>query len=366
MKIGFVAEPYEESHASGMGYVVLELMRNLPVQGPRHEYIFYSSRPIDRTSVTGAFTNVMIPRGILRKLWHFWTLKEKPDVLIYMVPMLPLVLRGVRSVPMCQELGSQKIRPESLHDLIFSFVRDQMLMRLCFARARHIIAASQATKDDILRFYKLPAEKVSVIYDGFQDLGVLAGKASPVAESLKPYFFFAGKVKYRKNVHGIVSAFIAFKERTQSPCKLVIAGDYSGAYYENIMRDLNEHHLAAEVHFVGYASGAEMYAYYTGALACVFPSLNEGFGMPIIEAMSLGTPVITSNISSMAEVAADAGLLVDPKDPASIGAAMERVYSDEALRRQLIEKGKARAAEFSWPKAAREYVELLEKVESRK
>jgi glycosyltransferase involved in cell wall biosynthesis len=362
MKIGFVAEPYEETHASGMGYVVLELMRNLPKEGMQHEFVFYSSRPIDRTSVPGPFEQVIIPRGFLGKLWYFWRLSDKPDALVYMVPMMPLITRGILSVPMCQEVVSQKIRPSGVRDRVFSLVRDQILMRLCFARARHVIAASQATKDDLVKFYKLPAEKISVIYDGFQSLERFSADAEPVDNNLQPYFFFAGKVKYRKNVHGIVSAFTAFKERMRNPCTLVLAGDYGGPYYDRIMTEVREHNCERDVHFVGYATGPQMYAYYTGALACLFPSLNEGFGMPIIEAMSLGTPVITSNISSMAEVAGDAGLLVDPKDPASISAAMERIYRNEELRMQLIAKGKARSAQFSWSKAAREYIEVLEKL----
>lgn len=359
MKIGLVAEPYEESHASGMGHVVLELMRHLPAVSSEHEFIFYSSRPIRRERVPGTFQNASMPKGFVRKLLFFLFLKDAPDVLVSMVPMLPLVSLRTRTVPMCQELGSQKIRPEGFRAQLFAFVRDQILMRFAFARAVHIIAASEATKVDILAFYKVPSEKVTVIYDGFQDLGVHAGSL-PAPEEFKPYFFFAGKVKYRKNVHGIVSAFIAMRERTGADCKLVLAGDYGGEYYKNLMQQLREHHLESEVHFVGYATGAQMYAYYTGALACLFPSLNEGFGMPIIEAMSLGVPVITSNISSMAEVAGDAGLLVEPRDPEDISRAMERVYADAELRRELIRKGKERAKLFSWPKAAQEYVRVLE------
>lgn len=359
MKIGLVADPYEESHASGMGHVVLELMRHLPAASAEHEFIFYSSHPISRERVPGSFQNIPMPMGLVRKLLFFLFIKDAPDVLVSMVPMLPLVSLRARTVPMCQELGSQKIRPEGIRARALAFVRDQMLMRLAFARAVHIVAASEATKADILEFYSVKPEKITVIYDGFQDLGVCAG-GSPVSAELKPYFFFAGKVKYRKNVHGIVAAFISFRERTGADCKLVIAGDYGGEYYQNLMQQLREHHLEHEVHFVGYATGAQMYAYYTGALACLFPSLNEGFGMPIIEAMSLGTPVITSNISSMAEVAGDAGLQVDPHDPEDISRAMERVWKDETLRQELVAKGKARAAQFSWDKAAAEYVALLE------
>lgn len=361
MKIGFVAEPYEETNASGMGYVVVELMRHLPAAGSTHEFIFYSSKPIDAAFVPGKYTNVIIPRGFLQKLLFFFFLEEKPDVLISMVPMLPLIVRGMRYVPMCQELGSQKIAPVGLREKIFAFVRDQILMRIAFTRAPKVIAASEATKADLIRFYGLTPESIVVSYDGFQSLERFAAEAKPIDSALQPYFFFVGKVKPRKNVHGIVSAFIALRERG-AKCNLILAGDYAGEYYAGIKKEIDAHGLSDDIRFVGYTTGAELYAYYTNALACLFPSLNEGFGMPIAEAMSLGVPVITSNISSMQEVAGDAALLVDPHDVADIMKAMERVYEDEVVRAQLIEKGKDRAKNFSWPKAAREYIAVAQSV----
>ncbi len=360
MRIGFVAEPYEERNASGMGYVILELMRNLPKEGPAHEFLFYSSKPIDRALVPGAYENIIVPHNFLKKLWFFFTLKNCPDALIFMVPMVPLIVRGVHAIPMCQELASQKIPPQGLSAKAFAFLRDQILMRLSFARASHIIAASEATKKDLMHFYGIGEDRIAVSYDGFQSLEVYKDEAVPVNENLKPYFFFIGKVKYRKNVHGIVSAFIRFKKRMSSNCQLVIAGDYGGSYYEKIQEDIKEAGLEQNVHFVGYTVKGALYAYYKNALACVFPSINEGFGMPIVEAMSLGTPVITSNISSMAEVADDAALLVDPHNVDAISEAMERIYNGEALRTELITKGKDRATIFSWPKAAREYIRVVE------
>ncbi len=362
MRIGFVAEPYEEKNASGMGHVIVELMRNLPLQGARHEFVFYSSTPLNRTLVSSTYTNVIIPRHFLRKLWYFFTLREKPDVLIFMVPMMPLIVRGIKAVPMCQELASQKIRPKGLLHQIFAFVRDHILMRFSLGRASKILAASKATQTDLMRFYKIPADRIVVSYDGFQDLRKYAEDAPTIDPKLEPFFFFAGKVKYRKNVHGIVSAFIAFKERTKVECKLVIAGEYGGEYYESIMRDIRARTATDDIVFIGYTTAGSLYAHYTRALACLFPSLNEGFGMPILEAMSLGTPVITSNISSMTEVAGGAALLVDPHDTNDISRAMERIFSDEPLRRELAKKGKERAQEFSWPKAAREYIALAERI----
>lgn len=360
MRIGFVAEPYEESNASGMGYVVLELMKHLQREGREHEYVFYSSRPLNRELVPGTYTNVIVPRHFLAKLWWFYTMKRQVDALFVIAPLLPLILpRGIHTLLVCQELGSQKIQPKNVHHALVAYFRDHILMPLSVKRAAHIIAASRATKDDILKYYPAAAEKVTVVHDGYQDLSIYAGDAPSIDENLRPYFFFAGKLKYRKNIHGIVSGFIRFRERTNARVKLVLAGDYGGEYYETFMRELREHKLDGEVYFPGYTVGGKLYAFYTKALALVFPSLNEGFGMPILEAMSLGVPVITSKISSMGEVAGDAGLLVDPYDPDDIAKAMERIYRDETLRISLIERGREHAKTFSWQRAARECLSIV-------
>lgn len=282
------------------------------------------------------------------------------DVLLFVAPLLPLVVpRSIRSVVICQELANLKFPVERISEKALVFVRDWILMPNCFARAERIVAASEATKEDIVHFYKISPGKIVIVHDGFQDLTEFASAAPPIDENLKPYFFFAGKVKSRKNVHGIISAFISFKKRTESNCKLLIAGSYGGEYYENMRRLLEGNGLLDEVCFLGYVKNPHLYSLYKNALACIYPSFNEGFGMPILEAMQLGTPVITSNISSMPEIAGGAALLVDPFDVEDISRAMEKLYSDQALRADLIVKGLARAKMFSWAKAADAYFDLL-------
>src|SRR3989344_1321641 len=357
MKIGFVAEPYEEHNASGMGFVVSELLKNMLTQGTSHEFVIYSTSPIDRNFIPGTYRTVRLPRGFIRKIfWFFWMPREI-DALLFVAPLLPLLIpRSVRPIVICQELASQKIRPNGFTETLFAFIRDRVLMPLCIRRAKVIIAASDATRRDLQKFYGVPEQKLKVIYDGYQDLSRYAADAPTIDKALTPFFFFAGKVKYRKNVHGIVSAFIDFKKRTKVSVQLVIAGDYGGEYYEEIMKTLHEAEMEREVHFIGYTSGSKLYAYYKDALAVVFPSINEGFGMPIIEAMSVGTPVITSNISSMAEAAGNAALLVDPFDVSDISRAMEHIFYDTGLRAKLIEKGYVQAKKFSWEKTAKEYM----------
>jgi glycosyltransferase involved in cell wall biosynthesis len=360
MKIGFVAEPYEESHASGMGYVVLEFIKNIAEQANGDELVVYSSRPVNRNFLPGKYTNTLMPKGFVRQFFYFLRLKDDVDTLLFIAPLLPLWLpKRVKAVLVCQELASQNIKPKGLRDRTRSFLRDKILMPVCIARASKIIAASNSTKRDILRFYRVPEEKVQVIYDGFQDLGRFAESAPPIDASMQPYFFFAGKVKYRKNVHGIVAAFIALKQRRPSEIKLIIAGDYGGEYHAAMLQALEEAGFAQDVFFVGYVSSEKLYALYKHAAGFVFPSINEGFGMPPVEAMSLGVPVLTSKISSMAEVAGDAALLVDPFNVAEISDAMEKILFDDAVRADLIGKGYERAKKFSWPLAASECLTLL-------
>ena len=360
MRIGFVAEPYEEHGASGMGYFISELLKQLLVQGSEHEFVVYSSKSVDKEFIPGDYRTVRIPRNFVAKLWWFSRMEKEVDVLLFVVPLLPLILpRGIRSLPICQELANLKFPPEHISEKAFALVRDHILMPACFARTERMVAASAATKEDIIRFYKMPPSQIAVVHDGFQDLTEFASAAPSIDEDLKPYLFFASKVKPRKNVHGIVSAFIRFKKRTSADCKLLIAGSYSGPYYERIRQEIEDNGLLDEVHFLGYVTNPHLYSLYKNALACVYPSLNEGFGMPILEAMRLSTPVITSNISSMPEIAGGAALLVDPFDAEDIARAMERVYSDPALRADLIQKGLARAKLFSWAKAADAYLDLL-------
>ena len=359
MKIGFVAEPYEEKNASGMGYVVMELMKNLPL-GPGDTLVVYSSKPVSRELVKTPFENVIVSRKFFGKLARFFFMKKEVDVLMFVAPLLPLVIpRAIKPVMICQELGSQKTPVEGFKEKCIAILRDQILMPRSLARSAVVIAASNATKADIHTYYRVPDEKVKVVYDGYQDLSVFKESAPPVDAKMKPFFFFAGKVKGRKNVHGIVSGFVSFKNRVKTDAKLVIAGDYGGDYYQKMKKEIDDNHLSGDVFFPGYTVGASLYAYYKNALALVFPSFNEGFGMPPVEAMSLGLPVITSNLSSMAEVAADAGLLVNPYDVEDISRAMERIYFDVPFREELVRRGYERAKDFSWSKAAREVMDIM-------
>lgn len=361
MKIGFVAEPYEESGASGMAYMIWELLKNLPAMGKSHEFTIYSSKPIQKDLIVVPIRNVIVPKGFIGKLIWFFNMKDDIDVLLFVTPLLPLILpRRIKAVPICPELVSQKITPGSFRSKLIALVRDQILLPICLQRATKIISISLATINDIVTYYKIPRDKITLIYVGFQDLKAYKESAPAVDKKMIPYFFFTGRVKPRKNVHAIVSAFIAFKKRVKTDCKLVIAGKTGDAYYRKMLLEIERNNLQSSVFFVGYVQTNFLCSYYLHARAFVFPSLNEGFGMPVVEAMNLGVPVITSNISSLPEAAGDAGVLVNPYDIGDISRAMERIYSDVGFRTILIEKGYAQAKKFSWEKTAEEYLRFLE------
>ncbi|MFH1956617.1 MAG: glycosyltransferase family 1 protein [Patescibacteria group bacterium] len=360
MKIGFVAEPYEEKNASGMGHVVLELIKNLLEQDKENEFIIFSSVNFNEERLIGNSKNILIPKSFLKKLLWFGFSLKNIDLLVFVVPLLPLIIfKKIKTLLVCQELASQKIKPKKILEKIKSIIRDRIMMPITLKKSSVVVAASNATSEDLLKFYNIKTEKIKIIYDGFQDLSIFKDREIKIEGRMEPYFFFAGKVKYRKNVHGIVDGFIKFKKKTKSDCKLIIAGEYGGDYYRNLINKLEENNLLNDVFFIGYITKEKLYSFYKNATACVFSSINEGFGMPIAEAMSLGIPVITSNISSMKEVAGEAGLLVDPFNTNEIARAMEKIFFDKKLREELIKKGLERSKLFSWQKAAQEYLNLI-------
>jgi glycosyltransferase involved in cell wall biosynthesis len=354
-----VVEPYEESQASGMGYSVIETAKAL-ARGSGYELTLYSSRPLNRALIPGAYRNTLVPKSFVGKFLYFLLMKNEVDLMFYVVALLPLwIPKGIHAAVICKELPDHHLPVPGFLPKIKVFMRDQVLMPTCMRRSSMVLVSSKATAEDVQRFYHIPEERIQVIYEGYQDWHRYASQAPSINPKWKPFFFFTGKVKSRKNVHGIVSAFIAFKKRTQSPMQLVIAGSFGGGYYARMYAELKREELENDVRFLGYVSAPMMYALYMNACALVFPSLSEGFGMPVIEAMSLGLPVITSDIPSLSEIAGGAALLCDPSDIHSIAQAMERMANDVPLREELRAKGFKRAEHFSWEKVGQKYWDAI-------
>lgn len=261
----------------------------------------------------------------------------------------------------------------TIYDLIpfffpdyFSF-KTRLLYRLCSSwavkKSRHIIAISRSTKNDLVARYRLPPEKVTVIHLA-ADQSFYPRKKSEIDRVLQGlglperYILYVGSNKPHKNLKRLVRAW----ERLPSPKPaLVIAGLWDSRFQE-IRKYVESNKLQNSVYFAGEVDDELLPALYSGATMFVFATEYEGFGLPLLEAMACGTPVITSNVSSMPEIAGDAALLVNPSNIDELSSALQTVLEDEELRSKHQALGVKRARHFSWEKCALETIDVYKKI----
>lgn len=229
--------------------------------------------------------------------------------------------------------------------------------RLSIKRARRIIAISESTKRDIERLFGVPDEKIDVIPPGVEPRFFPNGDGRSLeqfrlSKDLPEHFIlFVGTREPRKNIPMLIRAFSRAKTRSRFPHRLVLVGD-EGWKDSEISRALSEGDNRREVILAGFAPSDELPSWYRAADAFVYPSQYEGFGMPLLEAMASGTPVITGNVSSLPEAVGNAALLFDPRDERGLEEAIVRLVGDAALREELAVKGSDRARGFTWSRAA--------------
>jgi glycosyltransferase involved in cell wall biosynthesis len=233
----------------------------------------------------------------------------------------------------------------------------RIFTQLSVRRAQRVIAVSESTKRDLVQCYGIPPGKVDVIYNGkdaaFRQLpaGEVAGFQ---AEQGLPerFILFVGTLEPRKNVARLIEAYARLS--SDRPPLMLIGG--RGWLYDDVFARVEALNLSDEVHFVGYVPAEDLPRWYNAASLFVYPSLYEGFGLPPLEAMACGTPVVTSTASSLPEVVGDAGLLVDPTDTEELASAMGLVLADAGLREEMRGAGLARARDYSWRRTAQHTV----------
>ncbi len=266
----------------------------------------------------------------------------------------------------------------TVHDLSFVRVPETASPRLkayldhvvprSVSKAHHILADSRATKNDLIDLYRVPDEKITVLLSGVDSRFVHVSDSTDILTTRKkyaigtaPYIFSLGTVQPRKNYTRLIHA-LAQLRTSGSDLHLVIAGG-RGWLEDPIYETIRLTGMTDYVHFIGFADEADLPALYSGAVCFAFPSLYEGFGLPVLEAMACGTPVVTSNLSSLPEVAGEAALTISPYDLEELVDALRRLTEDEELRQRLIQKGFERSRLFTWDHAASHlrqiYAELL-------
>lgn len=354
MTIGMLLNPYGETSPGGLGRSVFEMARALLALDGENSYTLYFK---DRQPAKPEFAaSNWTYRGLgSRLLWltGAFGMDRTLDAYIFFTPIIPLFFTPRKSVVIAFDFAyldrPQHSIPEWIRARFLYLIHGRSLRQ-----ATSIIAISAQTKADIVRHFEITASKIKVVPLGYIALPQEYSEI-PTPEE---FFLFAGVLKERKNVAGIIRAFALFA-KSNSTHELLIAGKRSGAYAESLVRLARELGVEGRVRFLGYVTDAELAHLYRRARALVFPSLIEGFGMPVLEAMHAGLPVITSDQGALAEVAGGAALLVDPARPADIASAMEQIADDAELRAELIQKGLARARQFSWEKTAAEILEIV-------
>jgi len=248
--------------------------------------------------------------------------------------------------------------PQAFPPMQRAYLRSQV--RRSVRAARRVIAVSQATRQDVIELFRAPPERVDVVYNGV-DASFCPAPAAEVeafrrrAGLPERFILHLGTLEPRKNLVRLVQAFAQVRgnQAGQPPVKLVLAGG-RGWDYDAIFAEVARQGLEQEVLFPGYVADQELAWWYRAAALFIYPSLLEGFGLPVLEAMACGAPVITSNRSSLPEVAGEAALLVDPTAVDALAAALLRLLSDAGLAGELRSRGLAQAARFPWSRTAQE------------
>ncbi|MCI0370927.1 MAG: glycosyltransferase family 4 protein [candidate division NC10 bacterium] len=263
-----------------------------------------------------------------------------------------------------------------VHDLVplkfpYWFPSDAQLIRgrleKLVARSRLLIAVSESTRRDLQDLLGVPGEKVRVVHHGIHPrfAPLSGGKIRPVLAARRvsgPFFLYVGGLGPVKNVRTLLEAFGEFRQRAASPHELLLAGDprWAGAL-PSVAESLG---LGGAVRFLGFVEDDELPALYAGATSVILPSWHESFGFPALEAMACGTIVLAARVGALPDLLGDAAIFFPPGAPSQLAEHMARVSTDEDLRRDLGARGRARAASFTWERAAAETLEVLREARS--
>ena len=365
-----VAIDARKLHDFGIGTYIRNLLRQLARIDRQTDYVLLSgAQDMDVASQLGPNFRAVLepsPNYSLREQLHVpWVLRrERPDVFHaphYVLP--PAVLcRSVVTIHDCIHLMFPQYLPNKM---AYAYARASMWAAV--KRSDRILTVSEASKRDILHFFNVAPEKIVVVYNAIDDHFWLTPPDEEVARVRERYqldhqfVLYVGNIKPHKNLVRLIESFAELRRTGFEELKLLIIGDEISKL-PSLRRAVHGHKLHKHVRFLGYVSDDTLRVLYRLAALFAFPSLYEGFGLPPLEAMASGTPVVASNQSSLPEVTGDAAVLVDPYDVASIVDGMRRVLSDPTLAADLRRRGPERAREFSWSRSVAQTRTVYEQV----
>ena len=355
---------YEQG--GGIGRYVRELTAALAIEDPVTDYrLFVAGSKRERLPHPPGpnfdwCRTILTPRWLAR-IWQRAQLPLPVEAFTGLVDLfhatdfvLPPTLPRARSLLTVHDLSFIRV-PDAASPSLKRYL--EAVVPRSVERADHVLADSQATKDDLIEIYRTPPDKISVLYSAVDGRFGRVTDEMALQEVLNrhnlkdiKYVLSVGTVQPRKNYSGAIRALSKIRDQGIDLHYAVAGG--RGWLEDEMYRSIRETAMEDRVHILGFVPDEDLPALYSGARALLAVSLYEGFGLPVLEAMACGTPVITSNLSSLPEVAGDAGILVDPLDTEAISDAIMRLLTDAALRQQLVAAGFEHVKRFSWTSAA--------------
>ena len=362
MKIAINTRLLISDKLEGIGWFCFETLTRITKQHPEHEFFFIFDRAYDtKLNFASNVKAIVAPPQARHPLLY----------LIWFEVTLPIILKRIKADLFLSPDGYLSLMSSVkqiavFHDLNFEHYPNDLprieilyythFFPLYAKKACRIITVSSYSKRDIIETYKIAPEKIDIAHNGVGEIFVPISQAEKVlckntfTDGLE-YFIYVGSIHPRKNLTNLFRAFDLFKKRTHLPNKLVIVGNRKW-WTSEINRVYEKLHFKEDVIFLGRQETSVLHHLIASAEALTYVSYHEGFGIPILEAFASGTAVITSNITSMPEVAGEAALLVNPFSPSSIADAMELIYREKGIKEQLIAKGMERVKQFSWQQTA--------------
>jgi len=371
MVIGIDASRANQKQKTGIGwysYYLIQELKKIPLnQGDK--FILYSSDKLKHDLAT-------LPENWRSKILHWpvkylWTqirlatemLFNPPDILFVPAHCLPIIC-PIKSVITIHDLGFKRFKKAySLWQRIYL----NLVYWWAARQANKIIVPSRFTKEEVLKFYKVKENRIEVVHEGYNEKVFYQEKDLEKINSVlqnykieKPYFLYVGRIESKKNIIALINAYKKLiKQKKLNVPKMVLIGR-SGFGYVKIKKELE---LVKKMFFLpGYVKEEDLVYFYNGAVAFIFPSLYEGFGLPLLEAMACGCPVISSKSSCLPEIGKSAVLYFYPQDINDLARIMEKVIRDENIVNQLRQKGFINVKDFSWEKCAFETYKIFQAI----
>ena len=358
---------------AGVGHYTYYLVKNILKHDKKNEYVlFFDWRFRDmkefeqKNSVIKNFPfsqyNKFLPFAYSHMLISAYLIKEGLDVFHSPITSLPLTYPK-KSVVTVHDLAIYK-NPSWFPSQIFS---TKLLVPQSLRKADKIIAVSDSTRRDLKNIFNIPAKKMKVIHEGsvINKIPIKNKRFDSISKFKlgSKYILFVGTLEPRKNVVTLIRAYKKLLDQGSkfSNYQLVLAG-HKGFKNSEVFDEIKELKLKKNVKYLGYVTHNQKLDLMKKASCFVFPSEYEGFGLPVLEAMAIGTPVITSNVSSLPEIAGKAALLVNPTREQEIANALKKLLGDSKLQKRLSQRGLKRAKEFSWEQCAKETIKVYESV----